>query len=55
MPKCGMKKTAYKICIYDNSKTCLKQPLKEVKKKLFKTNKCVMQVKIIAECSCGTN
>ena len=34
------------------SKTCLKQPLKKDKKKVFKTNNHLMQVKSIVECSC---
>ena len=38
-----------KLCLY--SKTCLKWPLKEDEKMVFKTNDSLMQFKHIAECS----
>ena len=37
-----------------SSKTCLKRPLKEYLKLVFKTEYCLMQVKSIAECSMGS-
>ena len=36
------------------SKTCVKRPLSKDNKLVFKTNYCLMQVKIIAECSKGS-
>ena len=43
--------TNVKVCLYNHSKICLKQPLKNRPNKSLKTNGSLMQVKSIAECS----
>ena len=49
-----IEKERKKTCSFqkmNDSKTCLKRPLKKKTKLVFKTDNCLMQVKSIAECS----